>query len=288
MAEIGERLDALQDEGSASRDEDGGMLAGESTENVSDETEEKVDAAPRGTLADGGLDDDTSKNGEAELVVLNVTADGRVKSSVTVEVNKEAVRAGFVLAGMRVPGATKSSGADCDKGPDGAMKNAVVGNMNDKGGAKEGTGPNDMANAGGATESTIPIKTEEAALGLDAGGLPREVTSGTDTLEDCIEDAEVARLERFSTVTKANDTAESDTQGRAEEGGTPSTESTKGRASQARYGRLFTDRELELLEQGEYGLASDEPEEYDKELEERLFPRDEVEMKRRMQENAAR
>ncbi|EGZ09636.1 hypothetical protein PHYSODRAFT_338405 [Phytophthora sojae] len=267
MAEIGERLGALQDEGSASRDEDGGVLAGESTEKVSGETEEMVGTAPRGTLADEGLDDDTSENGEAKLVVLKVTADGRGKSSVTVKVNKEAVRAGSVLAGMRVPGASKSSGADCDKDPDGAMKNAVVGNMNDKGGAKEGTGPNDMANA---------------------GGLPREVTSGMDTLEDCIEDAEVARLERFSTVTKANDTAESDIQGRAEEGGTPSTESTKGRASQARYGRMFTDRELELLEQGEYGLASDEPEEYDKELEERLFPRDEVEMKRRMQENAAR
>ncbi|KAG3232124.1 hypothetical protein PI124_g22786, partial [Phytophthora idaei] len=43
--------------------------------------------------------------------------------------------------------------------------------------------------------------------------------------------------------------------------------------------------ELNLLEGGEYALADTEPEEYETELEERLFPLDEVELWRRMKNN---
>ncbi|KAG3119397.1 hypothetical protein PI125_g2099 [Phytophthora idaei] len=50
--------------------------------------------------------------------------------------------------------------------------------------------------------------------------------------------------------------------------------------------RLFTEAELDPLERGEYVLASVEPEEYKKELEERLFPLAEEELRLRVKENA--
>ncbi|OWY96599.1 hypothetical protein PHMEG_00033098 [Phytophthora megakarya] len=53
-----------------------------------------------------------------------------------------------------------------------------------------------------------------------------------------------------------------------------------------RYGRLFTETELDKLEQGVYEDAREEPEGYDKELEERLYPLDEVELQRRIKANA--
>ncbi|OWY91739.1 hypothetical protein PHMEG_00039560 [Phytophthora megakarya] len=54
------------------------------------------------------------------------------------------------------------------------------------------------------------------------------------------------------------------------------------------YERLFTPVELNLLQEGLSIGADHEPEEYDKELEERLYPLDEVELKRRMKQNAER
>lgn len=51
---------------------------------------------------------------------------------------------------------------------------------------------------------------------------------------------------------------------------------------------LFTDEELDAWERGAVFPAREEKEEYDKELEDRLYPLDEVELKRRMQENATR
>ncbi|OWZ12949.1 hypothetical protein PHMEG_00013809, partial [Phytophthora megakarya] len=52
------------------------------------------------------------------------------------------------------------------------------------------------------------------------------------------------------------------------------------------HGRLFAENELDMLEQGSYDLAKEEPEEYDKKLEDRLYPLDEVELQRRMKLNA--
>ncbi|OWY92353.1 hypothetical protein PHMEG_00038687, partial [Phytophthora megakarya] len=60
----------------------------------------------------------------------------------------------------------------------------------------------------------------------------------------------------------------------------------QGRPMTNRYGRLFTEAELDKLEQGVYGDAREEPEGYDKELEERLYPLDEVELQRRIKANA--
>ncbi|ETK86398.1 hypothetical protein L915_08968, partial [Phytophthora nicotianae] len=52
-------------------------------------------------------------------------------------------------------------------------------------------------------------------------------------------------------------------------------ESTKGIDSTEQYDRLVTDIELDMLERGDGPGVQNEPEEYDKELEERLIPVDE-------------
>ncbi|KAG3141456.1 hypothetical protein C6341_g19739 [Phytophthora cactorum] len=63
-------------------------------------------------------------------------------------------------------------------------------------------------------------------------------------------------------------------------------ESTKGTASTSCYDRLFTDVELDMLERGGDQVVKDRPEEYEKELEERLFPLDDKEVMLRVQRNA--
>ncbi|KAG2963487.1 hypothetical protein PC120_g27522 [Phytophthora cactorum] len=63
-------------------------------------------------------------------------------------------------------------------------------------------------------------------------------------------------------------------------------ESTKGTASTSCYYRLFTDEELDMLERGGDQVVKDEAEEYEKELEERLFPLDDKEVMLRVQRNA--
>ncbi|OWZ11329.1 hypothetical protein PHMEG_00015659 [Phytophthora megakarya] len=52
--------------------------------------------------------------------------------------------------------------------------------------------------------------------------------------------------------------------------------------------RLFTLEELNLLQEGLSIGADHEPEEYDKELEEGLYPLDEIELNRRIKQNAER
>ncbi|KAG2784325.1 hypothetical protein PC129_g21179 [Phytophthora cactorum] len=62
--------------------------------------------------------------------------------------------------------------------------------------------------------------------------------------------------------------------------------STKGTATTSCYDRLFTDERLDMLERGGDQVVKDEPEEYEKELEERLFPLDDKEVVLRVQRNA--
>ncbi|KAE8990378.1 hypothetical protein PR003_g23238 [Phytophthora rubi] len=54
----------------------------------------------------------------------------------------------------------------------------------------------------------------------------------------------------------------------------------------APHARVFTSEELDALESEEPSAVADEKEEYEKELEERLFPLDEIELQRRMKKNA--
>ncbi|KAE9306209.1 hypothetical protein PR003_g21300 [Phytophthora rubi] len=60
----------------------------------------------------------------------------------------------------------------------------------------------------------------------------------------------------------------------------------ENRAEPSPYARVFTDDELDALEKGEPSSTTDEKEEYEKELEERLFPLDEVELTKRVKQNA--
>ncbi|KAI9979624.1 hypothetical protein PInf_028680 [Phytophthora infestans] len=56
--------------------------------------------------------------------------------------------------------------------------------------------------------------------------------------------------------------------------------------STSQYDRLFTDEELDMLERGDDPVVESEPEEYDKELEERLFPLDDEKILSRVKRNA--
>jgi hypothetical protein len=64
--------------------------------------------------------------------------------------------------------------------------------------------------------------------------------------------------------------------------------STKESVTAGRYDRLFTDKELDEFELGNSGAARAEPEEYKKEMEERLFPLDEEQIQLRVKRNAER
>ncbi|KAI9991958.1 hypothetical protein PInf_017338 [Phytophthora infestans] len=61
----------------------------------------------------------------------------------------------------------------------------------------------------------------------------------------------------------------------------------EGMNSASRYDRLFSDKELDMLELGEDSGVKSEPEEYAKELEDRLFPLDDERILERAKRNAA-
>ncbi|KAE9175629.1 hypothetical protein PF005_g25317 [Phytophthora fragariae] len=76
-----------------------------------------------------------------------------------------------------------------------------------------------------------------------------------------------------------------------EEGGEPSPSPERdkpdeNRAEPSPHARVFIDDESDALEKGEPSSTTDEKEEYEKELEERLFPLDEVELAKRITQNA--
>ncbi|KAI9979388.1 hypothetical protein PInf_005501 [Phytophthora infestans] len=66
------------------------------------------------------------------------------------------------------------------------------------------------------------------------------------------------------------------------------TERTKAADASNDYDRLFTDEELDMLERGDDPIVKSEPEEYDKELEERLFPLDKEKIQSRVTQNASK
>ncbi|KAE8982174.1 hypothetical protein PR003_g20062 [Phytophthora rubi] len=78
-----------------------------------------------------------------------------------------------------------------------------------------------------------------------------------------------------------------------EDGGEPGPSPERDKPNETRaepspHARVFTDDELDALEKGEPSSTTDEKEEYEKELEERLFPLDEVELAKRVKQNAER
>ncbi|KAE8984330.1 hypothetical protein PR001_g23207 [Phytophthora rubi] len=76
-----------------------------------------------------------------------------------------------------------------------------------------------------------------------------------------------------------------------EDGGEPGPSPERDKPNETRaepspHARVFTDDELDALEKGGPSSTTDEKEEYEKELEERLFPLDEVELAKRVKQNA--
>ncbi|OWZ19265.1 hypothetical protein PHMEG_0006515 [Phytophthora megakarya] len=113
-----------------------------------------------------------------------------------------------------------------------------------------------------------------------------ELISEDGALPTTSEDAGCGRSETYSAVigdllTGKGDSCDNITTENIEAGN-----STKGMTSTGRYDRLFTDEELDMLEHDDYDLAKDEPEEYAKEIEERLIPLDEIELRRKIETNA--
>ncbi|KAI9994713.1 hypothetical protein PInf_011544 [Phytophthora infestans] len=65
-------------------------------------------------------------------------------------------------------------------------------------------------------------------------------------------------------------------------------ERTEATDSSNEHYRLFTDQELDMLERGDDPIVKSEPEEYDMELEERLFPLDDEKIQSRVAQNASK
>ncbi|KAG6612700.1 uncharacterized protein IUM83_03316 [Phytophthora cinnamomi] len=102
------------------------------------------------------------------------------------------------------------------------------------------------------------------------------------------EDAELAHLERVGSVT--NEPSEAVNNENDGEGLKTVAQAGQGREDDMAppYKRLFTPEELDALTDGRTLDAKEEKEEYDKELEERLIPLDEVELLKKRSQNAAK
>ncbi|KAG2973792.1 hypothetical protein PC120_g26093 [Phytophthora cactorum] len=139
--------------------------------------------------------------------------------------------------------------------------------------------------SGGATErSEMALKPkDECKEGVEAEVPSTSSTQYKNALESSTEDASSVRAGRFSVVIGMVGASKVETETLEVEN---DEESTKGTASTSCYDRLFTDVELDMLERGGDQVVKDRPEEYEKELEERLFPLDDKEVMLRVQRNA--
>ncbi|KAG3205980.1 hypothetical protein PC128_g1044 [Phytophthora cactorum] len=137
----------------------------------------------------------------------------------------------------------------------------------------------------GATErSETAVKPkDECKEGEEAEVPSASSTRYNNALESNTEDASSGRAGRFSAVIGMVGVSKVETEALEVEN---DEESTKGTASTSCYDRLFTDEGLDMLERGGDQVMKDESEEYEKELEERLFPLDDKEVMLRVQRNA--
>ncbi|KAG2872248.1 hypothetical protein PC114_g26486 [Phytophthora cactorum] len=115
---------------------------------------------------------------------------------------------------------------------------------------------------------------DECKEGVEAEVPSTSSTQYKNALESSTEDASSVRAGRFSVVIGMVGASKVETETLEVEN---DEESTKGTASTSCYDRLFTDVELDMLERGGDQVVKDRPEEYEKELEERLFPLDDKE-----------
>ncbi|KAG3107747.1 hypothetical protein PI124_g8984 [Phytophthora idaei] len=137
----------------------------------------------------------------------------------------------------------------------------------------------------GATERSETASTpkDECKKGEEAEVPSTSSARYKNALKSNTEDASSVRAGRFSAVIGMAGESKVETEPLEVEN---DEESTKGTASTSCYDCLFTNEELDMLERGGDQVVKDEPEEYEEELEERLFPLDDKGVMLRVQRNA--
>ncbi|ETP00315.1 hypothetical protein F441_22269 [Phytophthora nicotianae CJ01A1] len=136
-----------------------------------------------------------------------------------------------------------------------------------------------------ATERSQAASTPQGELKERRKTVDETVSSerSKGALESTPEDAAGTRVNQFSVIIGEVST------GRVEpvaQNAEDDEDSTKGMDSTEQYDRLFTDTELDMLERRDSPGVQKEPEEYDKELEERLIPVDEDKILQRAKRSA--
>ncbi|KAE9013519.1 hypothetical protein PR001_g15392 [Phytophthora rubi] len=131
-----------------------------------------------------------------------------------------------------------------------------------------------------------PIEAPDPPL-RGEGQTENETHPTLGTLDD---DAALAHRDRVGSVTEnpSEDEVEDLTPLDPKGPGPPLPKEETSMVANPEYARLFTQDELDVLEAGRPSPAAEEKEEYDKEIEERLFPLDEVELLKKMKKNAAK
>ncbi|KAE9035302.1 hypothetical protein PR001_g6763 [Phytophthora rubi] len=131
-----------------------------------------------------------------------------------------------------------------------------------------------------------PIEAPDPPL-RGEGQIVNETKPALSTLDD---DAALAYRERVGSVTEdpSEEEVEDLTPLDPKGPGPPLSKEKTSVVAKPEYSRLFNPDELDALEAGRPLPAAEEKEEYDKEIEERLFPLDEVELLKKMKKNAAK
>ncbi|KAE9335012.1 hypothetical protein PF008_g13692 [Phytophthora fragariae] len=131
-----------------------------------------------------------------------------------------------------------------------------------------------------------PIEAPDPPL-RGEGQTENEAKSALSALAD---DAALAYRDRMGSVTgnPSEEEVEGLTPVDPEGPGSPLPKEETKVVANPEYARLFTPDELDALEAGRPSPAAEEKEEYDKEMEERLFHLDEVELRKKMTKNAAK
>ncbi|KAG3241353.1 hypothetical protein PI124_g13776 [Phytophthora idaei] len=190
-------------------------------------------------------------------------------------------RAGFEQDG-RIEGSTRRLGQE-GVGTEEATERSKV-TLDWKGGTTECSQVIRNACRGATERSETVLKTKDECKEGEEAEVPSTSSARyKNGLTSNTEDASSVRAGRFSAVIGMVGASKVETEALEVE---IDEESTKGTASTSCYDRLFTDEELNMLERGGDQVVKDEPEEYEKELEERLFPLDDKEVMLRVQRNA--
>ncbi|KAI9992671.1 hypothetical protein PInf_014827 [Phytophthora infestans] len=206
----------------------------------------------------------TTENANIGIGTISPTERTDSRQDEKVEVSKERPESGTVCAG----GATESSTVTLEW----------------ESGTKDRSNWLQDVDQGTTERSEDASKTkEECNKGTEAEVPSNGSTRYEQALESDTEDAVSVRANQFAAVIGLVNATQ-------EEAGVPTadndSERTKEMDSTSQYDRLFTDEELDMLERGDDPVVESEPEGYDKELEERLFPLDDEKIPSRVKRNA--